>query len=68
MFGRGIGDMLSSRISVSEKIEVISPDALLTAMKRRVGEELAMADIYSLGEKLNADFVVWEALRKSATV
>ncbi len=25
---RGIGDMLSSRISVSEKIEVISPDTV----------------------------------------
>ncbi|MDP1993320.1 MAG: FG-GAP-like repeat-containing protein [Syntrophales bacterium] len=61
---RGIGDMLSSRISVSEKIEVISPDALLTAMKETGGKELTMADIYSLGKKLNADFVVWGSITK----
>jgi TolB-like protein len=61
---RGIGDMLSSRISVSEKIEVINPDALLTAMKETGGKELTMADIYSLGIKLNADFVVWGSITK----
>jgi TolB-like protein len=61
---RGVGDMLSSRISVSEKIEVISPDALLTAMKETGGKELAMTDIYNLGKKLNADFVVWGSITK----
>ena len=61
---RGISDILSSRISVSEKIEVISPDALLTALKETGGKELAMADIYSLGKKLNADFVVWGSITK----
>jgi len=61
---RGIGDMLSSRISVSEKIEVISPDAVLTALKETGGKELAVADIYSLGKKLNADFVVWGSITK----
>jgi len=61
---RGISDMLSSRISVSEKIEVISPDALLTAMKETRGKELTLADVYSLGKKLNADFVVWGSITK----
>jgi TolB-like protein len=61
---RGIGDMLSSRISVSEKIEVVSPDAVLTALKETGGKELAMNDIYSLGKKLNADFVVWGSITK----
>src|SRR4030066_255640 len=61
---RGISDILSSRISVSEKIEVISPDALLTALKETGGKELAMSDIYSLGKKLNADFVVWGSVHK----
>ena len=61
---RGIGDMLSSRISISEKIEVISPDAVLTALKETGGKELAAADIYNLGKKLNADFVVWGSITK----
>ena len=61
---RGIGDMLSSRISVSEKIDVVSPDAVLTALKETGGKELAIADIYSLGKKLNADFVVWGSITK----
>ena len=61
---RGIGDMLSSRISVSEKIEVISPDVLLTALKETGGKELTLADIYSLGKNLNADFVVWGSITK----
>ena len=61
---RGIGNMLSSRISVSEKIEVLSPDDVLTALKETGGKELAIADIYSLGKKLNADFVVWGSITK----
>ncbi|MBA4422431.1 MAG: hypothetical protein C0390_04920 [Syntrophus sp. (in: bacteria)] len=61
---RGIGDILSSRISVSEKIEVISPDAILTALKETGGKELTVADIYNLGKKLNADFVVWGSITK----
>jgi TolB-like protein len=61
---RGIGDMLSSRISVSEKIEVISPDVVLAALKETSGKELALADVYSLGKKLDADFVVWGSLTK----
>ncbi len=61
---RGIGDMLSSRISVNEKMEVISPDAVLTALTETGGKELAVADIYSLGKKLNADFVVWGSITK----
>jgi TolB-like protein len=61
---RGIGNMLSSRISVSEKIEVISPDTLLIALKEMGGKELTLADINSLGKKLNADFVVWGSITK----
>jgi TolB-like protein len=61
---RGIGDMLSSRISVSEKIAIISPDVILVTMKENNGKELAAADIYSLGKKLNADYVVWGSITK----
>jgi TolB-like protein len=61
---QGIGDMLSSRISVNEKIEVVSRDTVLTAMKDSDGKELTLADVYSLGKKLNADFVIWGSITK----
>jgi TolB-like protein len=61
---QGIGDMLSSRISVNEKIEVVSRDTVLTAMKDSGEKELALADVYSLGKKLNADFVIWGSITK----
>ena len=61
---RGISDMLSSRISVGERIEVISPDAISTILKDTGGKELATTDIYNLGKKLNADFVVWGSITK----
>lgn len=61
---RGIGVMLSSRLSVSEKIAVISPDTILTALKVIGGKELVLADIYTLGKKLNADFMIWGGITK----
>jgi len=61
---RGISDMLSSRISVGERIEVISPDAISTILKDTGGKDLATTDIYNLGKKLNADFVVWGSITK----
>jgi TolB-like protein len=64
---RGIGDMLSSRISVSEKIEVLSPDTVQSTLKETGVKELAVVDVYSLGKKLNADFVVWGSITKIGT-
>ncbi len=61
---QGIGDMLSSRISVNEKIEVVNKEALLAAIKETGGKELTLADVYGLGKKLNADFVVWGSITK----
>ncbi len=61
---QGIGDMLSSRISASEKIEVVNKDAVLAAVQEAGGKELTLADVYGLGKKLNADFVVWGSVTK----
>jgi TolB-like protein len=61
---QGVGDMLSSRISVNEKIEVISRERILAAMKETGGRELTLADVTVLGKKLNADFVVWGSITK----
>ena len=38
---QGIGDMLASRISVNEKIDVIGKDAVLAALRETGGKELA---------------------------
>lgn len=61
---QGITDMLSSRISVSDKIEVLNRDAVQSALKDTGARELTLADVYTLGKKLNADFVVWGSITK----
>jgi TolB-like protein len=61
---RGIGDMLASRISVNEKIEVVGRDAVLAALKEDGGKEPSLSDVYGLGQKLKADFVVWGSITK----
>lgn len=61
---QGIGDMLSSRLSVSDKIEMVGRDSLLAALKEIGGREPALSDVQALGEKLKADFVVWGSITK----
>ncbi|MCX5837464.1 MAG: FG-GAP-like repeat-containing protein [Deltaproteobacteria bacterium] len=61
---QGIRDMLASRISVNEKIDVIGKDSVLAALQDTAGRELALADAYILGKKLHADFVVWGSITK----
>jgi TolB-like protein len=61
---QGIGDMLASRISVNEKIDVVGKESVLAALQETAGRELALADAYALGKKLNADFVVWGSITK----
>ncbi|MCX5845749.1 MAG: FG-GAP-like repeat-containing protein [Deltaproteobacteria bacterium] len=61
---QGIWDMLSSRITVIEKIEVLSKEIVIQAMKEKEGKDLALADVYSLGKKMNVDFVVFGSITK----
>src|SRR4030042_2454065 len=61
---QGIGDSLSSRISVNEKIEVVGRDSVLAALKEVGGGGLSLSDVYALGQKLKADFVVWGSITK----
>ncbi len=60
----GIWDMLVSRISVSNKIELVSKDAVLSGLAELGKKDLAMADVYGLGKKVNADYVVWGSITK----
>ena len=61
---QGIWDMLSSRIAVEDKIDVISKDKVLDALKDMEGKEFALTDVYGMGKKINADFVVWGSITK----
>ena len=61
---QGILDMLSSRISSIDKIEVISKDKVLEATKTVKLKEMTLADIYALGKKMNVDYVVSGSITK----
>lgn len=61
---QGIWDMLSSRIAVEDKIEVIAKDKVLDAFKGMETKELTLADVYGMGKKIDADFVVWGSITK----
>lgn len=61
---QGIGDMLTSRISVSEKLEVVAKDSIARILKEDAGKEFSAADVLAFGKKINADFVVWGSLTK----
>jgi TolB-like protein len=61
---QGIGDMLSSRISVSDKIDVIARDMVQAALQETGGREIGSADASAIGKKLSADFVVWGSITK----
>jgi TolB-like protein len=61
---QGIVDMLSSRLAASDKIEVISKDKVLDAMKTIRVKEMTLADIYALGKKMNVDYVVSGSITK----
>ena len=61
---QGIRDMLSSRISASDKIDVLDREAVLEVMKRSEGKELTLPAVQSLGKKMNVDYVVWGSITK----
>ncbi|MFH1079335.1 MAG: VCBS repeat-containing protein [Pseudomonadota bacterium] len=61
---QGIWDMLASRISVSDKIDVASKDAVMEALRKRGGQEPDLADVYGLGKILNMDYIVWGSITK----
>jgi len=61
---QGIGDMLSTRIFVPNKIEVTGNNIVSEELKKIKSRELTSADIYNLGKKLKSDYVVWGSITK----
>jgi len=61
---QGIDEMLSSRISVPDKITVTSKKVVLEELKKSKIKEITTTDVYNLGKKLNSDYVVWGSITK----
>jgi TolB-like protein len=61
---QGIGDMLSTRISVPNKIEVTGKDIVSEELQKTKSRELTLVDVYNLGKKLKSDYVVWGSITK----
>jgi len=61
---QGIGDMLISRISVPDKIEVTRKDVVQDALKKTGARELNLTDVQSIGQQLKSDYVVWGSITK----
>jgi TolB-like protein len=60
----GIWDMLISRLSATENIEVIGKSIVAEALKKIGTKDLTIADVYGLGKTLKVDYVVWGSLTK----
>jgi TolB-like protein len=61
---QGIGDMLTSRISVPDKIEVTRRDVVQDVLKKSGAKELNLMDVQSIGQQLKSDYVVWGSITK----
>ena len=64
---KGIPEMISTRISVPNKIEVTDKDVVLAELKKSNIKEISLSDVYKLGIKLKSDYVVWGSINKSPT-
>jgi len=61
---QGIEEMLSSRISVPDKINVTDKNVVMEELKKSKIKVITKADVSNLGKKLNSDYVVWGSITK----
>ena len=61
---QGIEEMLSSRISVPNKINVINKNIVLDELKKSKIKRITLTDVHNIGKKLNSDYVVWGSITK----
>lgn len=61
---QGIGDMLISRISASDKIEVTRKEVVQDVLKKAGSKELSLLDVQNIGKQLKSDYVVWGSITK----
>jgi TolB-like protein len=61
---QGIEEMLSSRISIPDKINVTNKNVVMEELKKSKIKSITATDVYNLGKKLNSDYVVWGSITK----
>ena len=61
---QGIEEMLSSRISASDKITLTPRNSVLEELKKSNIKEISSDDVYAIGKNLNSDYVVWGSITK----
>lgn len=61
---QGVWVMLSSRIAVPDKIDVISREAVSAELKSTAAKELTSDDVLAIGKRLGAHYVVWGSITK----
>jgi len=61
---KGISEMLTTRISVPDKIEVTDKDAVAAEIKKSKIKEITLVDAHNLGNKLKSDYIVWGSITK----
>ena len=63
----GVWDMLMSRLSATDTVEVINKNAIVASLQKIGKKELTAADVHGLGTTLKADYVVWGSITKIGT-
>ena len=61
---QGLDEILSSRISASDKINVTGNDVVAKELKKIKTKDISIDEVYDLGKKLNSDYVVWGSITK----
>ncbi|MEQ8204012.1 MAG: hypothetical protein ABRQ31_09535, partial [Smithellaceae bacterium] len=61
---QGIQDMLITRISASNKINVTAKEVVAEELRKTNAKQISLNDVYSLGKKLKSDYVVWGSITK----
>jgi TolB-like protein len=61
---KGISEMLTTRISVPNKIDVTDKDAVAAEIKKSKIKEITLVEAYNLGKKLKSDYIVWGSITK----
>ncbi|MBW2544757.1 MAG: VCBS repeat-containing protein [Deltaproteobacteria bacterium] len=60
----GIWDMLISRLSASNEINVSTKQKVREALDKLNKKEITVADVYGFGKRLDLDYVVWGSITK----
>ncbi len=60
----GIWDMMISRLSASDKINISSKQNVRDALAKLNKKTVTVADAYSVGKRLGVNFVVWGSITK----